>query len=563
MERIEEEEDLEKKELLVGASGESGHGDDDLKKDNNTHGNRNVIKASSSQNDEISFNYRLDGDADNALVANGPPYWSLENDIANKNDNDMMMDDDDDDDPIRALEQPLLGSNDAAEDSSSSMLPYPFTFFEPQQQQQQPHDSLSSHWNPSHEHRNRNNSERPWYRTMWRRPAHEWTWIQAWRMPPPPHEYTETTSSQYDENENDEPTCACLDSRNRRVALGWVVVVLMAIWITHVYDIHFFRHHSHNDNDDDDDDGATLTRGEWIQSCATQLSSATLSSSSSFSSSLPDGGRREDILDWFLVGPGREFEPIPRHMTTPNSKNAAACDSLTLDSPAVHFASLYALLVLQADLNISLWENTDSHHKKTHKESNVRMTQTSMIQNVHDVCTKWHRVKCSSKKHEITGLYLSEMEGLAGRIPRELYGLQALERLELYGNPHLVGPIPWDVLGQLTELQQIYLHRTSLTGTLHQNDNSDVLLQSLQSLTNLEQVFLEHTLLEGTMPNALCQLRHRSNNNNTHGGGGGGGSLVDLHADCGGVTPRIHCDHPTCCTICDHHHDNENEHESH
>eukprot|EP00978_Attheya_sp_CCMP212_P001999 scaffold4111_cov49-Attheya_sp.AAC.4 len=489
MERIEEE-DPEKKNMPDSELGQpnrnnggastrdNGHDDNAALNDNtttnNTHGNGNVITATSSQDDEISFNYRLDGDADNALVVamNGPPYWSLENDIANKS--DMM---DDDDDPIRALEQPLLGSNHEAEDasSSSSMLPYPFTFFEPRQQQQQPHDSLSPHWNP-HENANRNNSERSWYRTMWRRPAHEWTWIQAWRMPQ--HEYTQAPSSQYDENEND-PTY-CLDSRNRRVALAWVVVVLMAIWITHVYDIHFFRHHSHNDNDDDDDDGGPtyLTRGEWIRSCATQLSNATTTSSSSSSSSLPDGGIREDILDWFLVGPGREFEPIPRNVTSHNSKNAAMCDSLTLDSPAVPFASLYALLVLQADLHISLWENNELHHKHPQKESNVRRTppgndvaeqQTSiMIQSVHDVCTKWHRVKCSSQKHEITGLYLSEMEGLVGRIPRELYGLQALERLELYGNPQLVGPIPWDVLGQLTELQQLYLHRTyAINATLH------------------------------------------------------------------------------------------------
>ena len=109
--------------------------------------------------------------------------------------------------------------------------------------------------------------------------------------------------------------------------------------------------------------------------------------------------------------------------------------------------------------------------------------------------------------------------GVSGPIPPELGNLANLERLYLHEND-LTGPIPTE-LGRLANLERLYLHENDLTGPiptelgrlanlerlfLHENDLTGPIPTELGRLANLERLFLHENDLTGPIPTELGRL---------------------------------------------------------
>ena len=108
---------------------------------------------------------------------------------------------------------------------------------------------------------------------------------------------------------------------------------------------------------------------------------------------------------------------------------------------------------------------------------------------------------------------------LSGTIPTELGNLTNLQSLNLLGND-LNGPIPAE-LGNLTNLESLYLYENELSGPipaelgnltnlqgmyLNQNRLSGTIPAELGNLTNLESLYLYENELSGTIPAELGNL---------------------------------------------------------
>ena len=238
------------------------------------------------------------------------------------------------------------------------------------------------------------------------------------------------------------------------------------------------------------------SRTQLVMDCCIQLS-ASVGQSSSHIIPLDTNNPQAQALQFFLTGSGR-------NVTVPSK-----CQWDT------DFGSLYALMILRASLDIP----TSSWKPKM------------IITHIRDVCN-WHRITCDRSKQTIQKLHLSHLENNNNStrhrfIPKEIAGLRSLDRLELYSNPDLIGTIP-STIGQLSNLEYLYIHHTSLTGTIP---------KSLSSLSNLHELFLESTQLIGTMPKGICQLKEH-------------GTFHSLHADCAGPSPKVQCPTPVCCDHC-------------
>ena len=102
-------------------------------------------------------------------------------------------------------------------------------------------------------------------------------------------------------------------------------------------------------------------------------------------------------------------------------------------------------------------------------------------------------------------LYLYDNQ-LTGSIPPELGNLSNLERLYLYDN-QLTGSIPPE-LGNLSNLERLYLHDNQLTGSIP---------PELGNLSNLQRLYLSDNQLTGSIPPELGNLfnleRFRLNTN--------------------------------------------------
>ena len=85
--------------------------------------------------------------------------------------------------------------------------------------------------------------------------------------------------------------------------------------------------------------------------------------------------------------------------------------------------------------------------------------------------------------------------GLAGDIPTELGNLSNLERLYLHDN-QLTGEIPTE-LGSLSNLERLYLHDNQLTGEIP---------RELGNLSNPETLDLAGNQLTGDIPHSLTGL---------------------------------------------------------
>ncbi len=107
----------------------------------------------------------------------------------------------------------------------------------------------------------------------------------------------------------------------------------------------------------------------------------------------------------------------------------------------------------------------------------------------------WYGVTVSGG--HVTGLSLGWNNNLVGSLPAELGDLGQLTTLGLYGNYNgLGGEIP-SSLGNLTNLQSLYLDSNQLTGSIP---------ASLGNLTNLQSLYLSGNGLTGSVPAELGNL---------------------------------------------------------
>ena len=130
---------------------------------------------------------------------------------------------------------------------------------------------------------------------------------------------------------------------------------------------------------------------------------------------------------------------------------------------------------------------------------------------------KWHGVTIDGSGR-VTRLELNE-NGLTGRMPAELGGLDNLRSLELSWN-RLTGPIPPE-LGRLGNLTALYLHGNGLTGpipaelgklgklitlSLFANRLTGPIPAELGSIASLERLLLDSNGLSGPIPAELGGL---------------------------------------------------------
>jgi Leucine-rich repeat (LRR) protein len=115
-----------------------------------------------------------------------------------------------------------------------------------------------------------------------------------------------------------------------------------------------------------------------------------------------------------------------------------------------------------------------------------------------------------------------------GTIPLSIFQTRSI-RILYFSNNTLSGTIPTEY-SQPLFLTNLFLDGNVLTGTV-----PGIASGQLQQLTEL---LLEFNFLNGTMPSSICSLR------------GGGGMLAALFSDCGGSSPQIFCEYPSCCNRC-------------
>ena len=104
----------------------------------------------------------------------------------------------------------------------------------------------------------------------------------------------------------------------------------------------------------------------------------------------------------------------------------------------------------------------------------------------------WHGVRVEGDR--VTQINLSE-NNLVGTLPAELGNLVNLQSLWLYNN-QLTGSIPTE-LGNLVNLQELYLYNNQLTGSIP---------TELGNLVNLQELYLYNNQLTGSIPTELGNL---------------------------------------------------------
>jgi len=85
---------------------------------------------------------------------------------------------------------------------------------------------------------------------------------------------------------------------------------------------------------------------------------------------------------------------------------------------------------------------------------------------------------------------------ISGEIPEEVYGLPAVNRIDLY-NTNITGTIS-TLIGRLTTLKQLRVRSTNLYGNIP---------TEIGLLSELRSVWLHHSDFSGSVPGGLCQLR--------------------------------------------------------
>ncbi len=148
---------------------------------------------------------------------------------------------------------------------------------------------------------------------------------------------------------------------------------------------------------------------------------------------------------------------------------------------------------------------------------------------------EWHGVTTNAEGR-VTGLDLVNNR-ISGRIPYEIANLSALKTLRLGHSSRLAGTIPPE-LGELSNLEFLFLHASSLEGTIP---------AELGALTNLRNLRMSRSRLEGPIPAELGRLHNLESLNLAQnqlseaipGEFGGLAKLVQLHLDDNELTGPI------------------------
>ena len=141
---------------------------------------------------------------------------------------------------------------------------------------------------------------------------------------------------------------------------------------------------------------------------------------------------------------------------------------------------------------------------------------------------------------------------ISGSLPNVFHNYKQLDFVDV-SNALLTGPIP-DTLFDIHSLRIVYMSNNTLSGTIPSSYGQPPLLRDLfldgnglvgtvpgilpGQLADLNELLLQFNFFTGSIPLSLCSLRSE------------GGNLDDLFADCGGQTPEVLCDFPSCCNRC-------------
>lgn len=140
---------------------------------------------------------------------------------------------------------------------------------------------------------------------------------------------------------------------------------------------------------------------------------------------------------------------------------------------------------------------------------------------------------------------------LSGPIPNVFQGMQNLDYLDVANNL-FSGTIPESIF-EVPLIRLVYLSNNTLTGSIPATYSKPPLLKDLYldgnglvgtipeaaagELPELNELLLQFNFLSGSMPTSICSLRTA-------------GTLEDLFSDCGGSSPEVDCDFPSCCNRC-------------
>lgn len=117
---------------------------------------------------------------------------------------------------------------------------------------------------------------------------------------------------------------------------------------------------------------------------------------------------------------------------------------------------------------------------------------------------------------------------IAGDIPSNLFNIPTLQMVNL-SSSSMSGNLP-TTLGNASSLKTLHLYdMPNLRGSVPSPGQGQ--------LTNLRELLLQNTGLSGSMPISICALRSNS-------------MLDTLEASCLGSLPSLQCDYPDCCSRC-------------
>lgn len=271
-------------------------------------------------------------------------------------------------------------------------------------------------------------------------------------------------------------------TRGRRAWISWRTLLVVVVCVFGVATYEYAAEHLHDHESPHHTNIPEADRDTAIWECAEQLSGA--------AAVLPDGSPRKLAVQEFLAGVASDV-PISGDCSWQSA-----------------FGTIYGILVLRESLAVA--------HPSWHP--------VHKLIGPFDVC-HWAGIKCNLRK-DVQGIFLNNAN-LTGTIPAEIAGFAAsLSTLHLFTNDDIIGTLPHE-MGELTNLEVMFLHETKIAGSVP---------ASFGSLGKLQQLLLDHTHLTGTMPQEVCDLRLFA--------------LSSLHADCLGPHAKVQCSTLTCCTSC-------------
>ncbi|KAJ1432409.1 Leucine-rich repeat-containing N-terminal, plant-type [Sesbania bispinosa] len=164
---------------------------------------------------------------------------------------------------------------------------------------------------------------------------------------------------------------------------------------------------------------------------------------------------------------------------------------------------LFVLLVLLFHVSSSLSEKCHPDDKRVLLQIKKELNNPTIFSSWKpktDCCKKWRGVFCSrSINYRVFDLTILNDTELTAQFPASIGNLPYLETLYMEQLPKLTGPIPTEPIYKLTNLKNLIIRETGLSGSI-----PDFKAPYLKNLINLD--ISNNNKLSGTLPPSLYQL---------------------------------------------------------